>query len=361
MGAVSINRLMGPPIQERRWVANGMLPDGTVQGGLCNITNQIARYRPWEIDFGGPMGFDTLGNEMIPISSTVNRDRWIGRCHTGPFTKQLGVRMLVCQTNYSIGTTLPPSPPGGKLTVTTTAGGVVGVGSFTFGINNSNAANVPSNYGWGTSTITVAANSDYILTFTEVVGGRLVSATVYEIPLDPDTANGYLQSNYAAQMNIYDTDRSGIQSALSGLWKHSGFPVLNWSCEFQSNPQVSNLTTPQNLIDILSTSHDSSTPGWTRDLTNCQRLSQSTSGVPAVLAVFGKWGGASGTGGSVRLVDTNNWLTVPTLTGFSTAGNWLTTTVNLFPGTDKYDLQFWSSTGGTNFSVYGAVLYLHES
>lgn len=330
-----------------------------MQGAFGSQTNQIAYYRNWEITFGGMMGNDPSGVDVIQLSSTSNRDRWIGRCHTGPFTKQLAVRMLVCQTNFGVGGGSSTTPPGGQLTVLTTGGSIIGTASFTFGITNQTALNVPSNYGWGTGYITVPANSDFLLKFTEISGGRLVSATVWEVPLDPDTANGYVQSNYAAQQAIYDTDRSGVQTALYNLWKHSGFPCFNWSVDFQIAPQVTNSLIARNLIDNSSTTIDPTTPGFTVDLTNCARLSQATSGVPAILYVYGQWGGASGTGGNVRL---NGSTPFPvTVSGFNTTGQWLSVATTLPASLTKYDLQFWSSTAGTNFNVMAATLLLYEA
>jgi hypothetical protein len=355
MTSINVPYVFTAPIQERRWVRNGLIPDAEFQSGVCMTANQIARYRGKELfRSSGMCGFDTSGTDALLASTGgTDRDRWRSFCHTGPFTTQIAVDFVMCLQSDN-----KPFNPAGRMRVLTSGGSIVGDAVYHFGNSLTIADNVPSNWGFGTGYVNVSPDTDYQLLFSDVDNARMISATAYEVTLDPDTSNGYIQPGYAATRNIYDADRSDPMLLASSLWKRGGAHLFNWTVDSQASPQVNSLLSTKNVIDGISTGVDATTPGFTIDLTGCNRRSQSS--VPVVLWAYGKWGGASGTGGLVRLRSTNTGAVLATITGFPIAGGWKSATLNLDPSKDKLDLCWASTTGGTNFSIYAASLYQLE-
>lgn len=351
MTTLNVPYLISPAIQVNRWIRNGLIPDAQLQSGLANVGNQIARWRTKEVfRWHGAMGFDPSGVDAL-VTSGSTRDRWLFAFHSGPFAKEVAVRFLMCMQS-----TTDPNDDSARLRILTTGGSTVGDGVFHYGSGHG-SPNLPSNYATGNASVAVSPDTDYTAIISDVNAARIVAATVYERSLDPDTTNGYITGNYAAQMPIYDTDRSEPMALARSMWTRGGAHLMNWSADVQASPATNNLLTYKNVIDGISTGSDSTTPGFTIDLTYCNRLSQATSGVPVVLKAYGTWGG-TGTGGTLRFRNSSG--VSHDLTGFTTSGNWVTATFSL-PGTiDKYDLMTASTTGGTNFSLGAVSLYQLE-
>lgn len=353
MSAVNIPYIIMPPIQETRWVRNGRIVDAGFQSGVANLANQIARWRTKLLFRStGKMGFTTAGADALVLSAgSGERERWRFAFHSGPFAKEVAITFLMCTAS---GTDASFNPYG-QLKILSPGGSLVGTAMYHYG-NSVNASNVPSNYGVGTAYIAVDPDTDYRAVISDFDNARIVSACVYERSLDPDTDNGYVQTGYAAGVNIYDTDRSGPMDIARDMWLRGGAHLLNWSVDGQASPITNSLTTSTNIVDTTSTTVSSSTPGYTLDLSNCDRLSES-SGVPCVLAAYGKYVITPPvSGGTLKLKDSSG-TTLGTVTGFTSTAGWQTTTVNLPAFSGKYDLQFASSSGTGTFSLYAVSLY----
>ncbi len=342
MTTINVPTTARAPIQVNRWARNGQYPDVTLQSQMTELCNQVAAYRPKEV-------FRYVGGIAPVVTSNGDRARWRFAFHTGPFTTKVYCRFLMLQADKS-------GDPYAQMTITDSAGATTGTAIFHYGANGTSATDVPANFGVGADYVTVLPDTDYCGLISDFTQGRILSACVYEVPLDPSTDAGYLDGTFAVGAPILAKHRADLLNMARNLWRRSGSQVLNWSVDVTALVATATAT---NVIDTTSTTVSTATPGFTIDMTGKARVSQTT-GVPCVIKAYGVRTGGIGDDTVVQLVNSAGTL-VASLTGFPNgSADWVSLAFNMPLGIDKYDLQFYRKNG-TPFSLTSVSIYEYEA
>lgn len=352
MTAINVARLAKAPIWVNRFARNGKVPDAALQAAICELANQAGAFRPKEVfRWHGGIG-------SIPASQVGGgqRDRWRFAFHTGPLTTQLWCKFELAQQSNGVGS--GASDAYGRLQIQDTALNVTGNAIFHYGSTSIANVDVPANFGTGSDYINVQPDTDYYGTFSDFNSARMISATVFEVPTDPNTLAGYLEQNFATTGPIYEAHRANAMTLARKLWQRSGAHVLNWCVDVAGAPLTTSSVTPTNVVDAASTTISAATPGYTLDMTGKDRLSQST-GIPCMLFANGFRTGGAGTDPNIVLANSLGAGAV-TLPNFpATTAGWVSIAFNLPLGADKYDLQFYSKNA-TPFSLLAASIFEYE-
>ena len=337
MSNVVVSQLIQPAIQPNSYGRNGQIAAGNAMASLCRGVNQCLRWRTKEL-YSSPGDYDGI-NASAGAGPTT---RWRTYVHTGPYVTTM--RWFMTLARPSSGST---GSPKASIAVTTTAGAAV--------------ASADANYGYGsttttlesmaefTGTLTVSADTDYLITFTVADNGRLVNALLCEESIAPTTANGYVADLYTSLTPIQDDARLAIQTALYALHRRGAAVVFDAHLDAHSSIASA---TDTNIIDGSSTAVAASSPGWTLDMRYKARLKDAAVGVSCTFAAYGSM--AAGTNGSVKIKDSAG-ATLATITGFTTTPSWRTATVT-FPATKaKYDVTY--STTASTFTLNSVAVF----
>jgi hypothetical protein len=342
------------PLQVHAFCRIGKHPSAQMWNALQQSTNQAALYRTREyFSIVAPL-YDCLNNP-----STSDRDRWRFAFRTGVYMHAVYAVVAMVPTNA--GFVHPTINTQANLVIysDTAETTIVATATFSYGAHPGGTTG-----DWGFRHVKVihgiieglTPDTEYYAKFIDVNVGRIQSATVFELQSMSENFSGYLNQNLTAQSEIYDSMRENVATLQKNLWKRGGAKVLNWTRDDGGAPLTRISATMINIIDNSSTAVSASTPGFTLDMTNKDRLSQ-TSGVPVVMYAFGKMGGA-GTG-SVAIKNSAG-STVATVTGFNGTASWKSIAFNLPATADKYDLHF-ASAGLSTLSLYAVSIYEHET
>lgn len=361
------NKQASPPIRTDRWCRNGRNPDAHFMNALNEAANQAALYRSREaFSMIGRVG---TGLGVAMLSSTAGtRERWRGAFHSGPMTHGLYAQIVMVAPDAGANNT---NNTYSKLTVFTdaTESTTLSTTEFSYGAGPQGTTDV---YGVNylktiTKYIEVSPDTDYYLKFTDETYGRLLSASILEMPSMTENFDGFLGQNNSSQTPVLDVMRENLATLTRDLWKRAGARLISFTVDDQSSPKTNATTTFKNIVDGTSTTPSSSTPGYTLDMTNRTRLSQTT--IPCVMKVCGSWldAGSVGSGGTVQLVDSSNTVvaTVGAGAGWSsTTPTWISVNVNMPAVSDKYDLQFRIGSAGQTagtLSLYAISIEEYES
>ena len=334
---------------------NGFYPAATFARQLADLANHVAAFRTKEVF----RSFSPIAAipESASIPVTNQRDRWTCAFHSSPYPAYLWVRLTAAQQ------TDPDSSPYVRvrlstLTPTTVADAVIYAG------RSGSATDTPafiqvteSLFPSSGSLVPIPADTDLTLMFSDFDNARLVAATVYEVSVQPDTDDGYVDpANLAALGPIYANTRENVANILRSMWRVGSAHLVNWTADIQSTPQTIASDTATNLIDGSSTgAPTAATPGFTINLSHCSRFSTSSSGVRVKMFVLAK--DTTDSNGTVQLVDSDNNV-VGSVSSFGTTAAWLSATFYLPAAADKYDLQFLTEDG--TLSVYAVSLFLYD-
>ena len=339
MSNVNVSQLILPAIQPNSYGRNGQLAAGNAMAALCRGANQCLRWRTKEI-YASPGDYDGI-NASAGAGPTT---RWRTYAHSGPYVTTW--RWFMTLARPSSGST---GSPKASIAVTTTAGAAV--------------ASADANYGYGsttttlesmaefTGTLTVTADTDYLITFTVADNGRLVNALVVEESIAATTANGYVADLYTSITPIQDDARLAIQTAMYALHRRGGAVVLQ--AHLTDHGAISSAT-DTNIIDGSSTAVAASSPGWTLDMRYKARLKDSATGVSCWFAAYGSM--AAGTNGTVKIKDSAGTV-LATLSNWTTTPSWKSTTVTLPATKAKYDITY--STAASTFTLTDVAIYEH--
>ncbi len=358
--ALPAARTASPPIQRGRYTRNGQAPDIALINSLNEQTNQGVLYRAGEV-------FRCVGNSaglLPPSSVSATRARWRFSFHTGKYTHSLlAMVCLIPQDSNPGNNTYARLDISTSATYATTAS----TAKFFHGASQGGTAAVPA--GWDALKpivmyLDVDPDTDYYGIFYDIDSGRLMSATVIELTSMTEHFSGYLPQHIPVGGDVLDVYRENLVTLQYNLWRRGGATVMNWtvdgddvSAPYGSGPIATTSSTQTNIVDTSSTTVTAATPGWTFDMTGKERLSQSATGVPCRLEVFGKLD-AAGADGNVYLKDSAG-ATVTSIVGqwTSSTATWKSVTFNLPASAAKYDIHFSRSTGGRTFTMYAANIY----
>jgi hypothetical protein len=357
--AIPASKSASPPIQTDRWFRNGKNPDATALSLLNESANQAGLFRSKCV-------FSSMGRAFLslPTTGTADRGRFRFAFHTGPLTHSLMAVVIMMPTDLDI------APYEGYNTQSrldiftgTTESVVAGSATFTYGVHptGTNATVGFQHLKVLTQYIAIDPDTDYTGLFSNVLVGRIVGATVFELPSMTENFDGYLNQALTAQTPIVDLDRANIAELIRSLWRRAGCHYLNWTLDDQDAPLTTITTPPVNVIDTSITAVSASSPGYTLVADNRARLSQSA-GVPCVMKAFGHMDSGPANGGDVYIKDSAGATVASITSGWTgTTPTWASTSFNLPATTDKYDLQFSTTIGSGEFSLYAISIYHYEA
>jgi hypothetical protein len=338
-----------PAIQADLWARNGLAPDARLASTLNEHANQAAIYRPKQ--YFSYMGrLDSTGGPFTLSGVAGSRARWRFAFRSGPHAH--GLCAIVAMVEPDTGN---DQNSYATLEITNGAGTVVATGTFIYGASPID----PSLYDGGWPLLKqIMAVVDGIPADTELYGtfydqnyGRLQSCCVFELPTLSENG-GYLATNIATNSAIVSTHRQYAAEISNAVWQKGGSQVLNWTRDDGGSALTISSATSTNIIDTTLTGAPTATsPGFTLDMSNKDRLSQST-GVPVTMKVYVS---VSPTlTGTVKLVNSSN-VAVLTATITSTTPAWVTVTGVLPATEEKYDPQF--SCTGASLSLFAISVY----
>lgn len=353
MSTVYIPTQIPRALVTNRFVRNGKIPQAEFQNALATQANQLARWRP-----------KCVFSHSCPIAAipasvpATTRNRWRFAWRSGPYARYLHCYLQVAPSINGAS----PSEPDVTFTVTNGAGSTVGTVTFKYSSlpMTGSPGDTPRYFleaylplKSGGAIVELDPDTEYFGLFSDINGGRLISAMVHEESLAGDTANGYV-TQVSAGSPIYDADRSGVATLLRNLWKQGGAHLFNWSVDDQSSPRTIAVTTDTNIIDTSITTVSAASPGIVLDFDNKTRVSKT--GVSCVLKAYAARGSADG---NVYLKAADG-STLATVAVTSTAA-WYSSGVVEIPSsaTGKCDLMF--DSGGGTLSLYAVSLYQYET
>lgn len=345
MTTLWIPNTLETPLQIRKWVANGKLPDADLEATIarhanfagCWLTQEVARF----------------AQPVTAIPGIGHAYGWRAQWHSSPFAHHLMLRFLVARQDKDA------VDPYVRAEVADTSGTVIGRCDYHYGYGTGTAtSDVPDE--WGTADLllhdptiavlpaSIPTDTDLRLTIT-LSDARLISCVAYELSRPPTTANGYAAQDFGALSPILAADRGDVVEVATGVWKHGAAKLFSYGANTLST-YATNAT--RNVIDRTSTTVSASTPGYTLDLTERSTKRLSASGVPVVLAVYAAVATANGlvglknAAGSLVLS-----ATIPVGTGWTVVTGYLPATVA------KYDLVELAGAPGGTITTHAVSLY----
>lgn len=183
---------------------------------------------------------------------------------------------------------------------------------------------------------------------------RLLSLCVYEVPASgcdlAHTAAVMDHRPYGFELPITDAQHKQIHEVPYLLWRHNAAHVANLVPDTEADFWTRTTNSFANLLDqSASTTPGANTPGISPQLRYHQPAHKDT-----LTCVFGAYArNANSAGGDVRLIDANG--TVATLSSFSTAGEWQSTSVELDGSNSITDLVVALQGDGTNELTVEAI------
>lgn len=333
-------------IQTNQWLRNGRYPDANFYAQFAAQVNHIIRWGCKE-----PFSWATPITSLASSSGTgATRDRWRFAFQTSRFVRELWVLGVMAPATAHSG-----ADGRGVLTISDDPAYAATVGTATFS-GGSLGSDTPKYFTpvfapvveSDGSIITIGSNTDHFGKFEEKGDGRLLSATVFEVAIIPDSAQGYIEDGgaIAYDSSILDKTRQAIADALRGLWLNNGAQAWNWTVEY--NAITRTLPTPLNVVDTTSTAVSAATPGATLDLR--LRSTKRRGTVPMVIQAFGS---NAGNAGSVVLKDSSG--TILATIAINSAAQWYQAPFNAPATLAKYDIQFAATASTTNLfavSIY---------
>jgi hypothetical protein len=353
--------------QPRQMARNGLYPTALFAARVRSLANHAARYRTKQVANFTVHRVASTNGTLWQTGQPSPRTRWRSVFHSSPYAGQLRAALTVSRQQLDTGGTPHATPGFTILTLSTMAGVVLGravvscaSSSTSFADNTAIAEN------WSSRTtvfadvstgapINIPPNTDLQITVTEQDNARTMTLVVFEDSLAADTANGYIDPNVHNLSPILASSRQGVATLLRNMWLNGASHLFNWSFIVDSSgnygPRSTASATPKNIVDVTSTANTASSPGWTLDLSNTGRVSNTNRPV-VVVQVYGKCTVASN--GTVSL--TNSGGGTMSVGPFGTSLGWVSAIGSFIASAQKYDLLF--STAAGTLSVEAVSVYL---
>ncbi len=244
MSSVPISRQARSPIRVSQFTRNGLVPAADFQALLAESTGFAARYRT-KLVFSRSC---TIAG--IPNSTPGERTRWRFAFDSSAYVDTLLVFMEFAPS--SIPVTVAPyglleiCPIG---TSDGSEGAAVGQARIDWGGSNGLLSDVPRNFGGTFSVLVDPADGHTPVSLTPLTAyagrikdvnfARLISCSVIELTLAPDTDDGYPRTGVRSGQPIYDEDRLAVARMQRNLWNYGGQSLWNYTTEVSSSAPVS--------------------------------------------------------------------------------------------------------------------------
>lgn len=347
MSSIHIDPYCRRRIQPRWTCRNGQIVSAHFQQDLCQLTNQIARYR-------GKQLFCSSGD----VTSLVENKVWRFAGQIGPMTGAVIAEVVMAPADH----TLQEHNPNIYLELVNSSGAVVAGGrahfGYSYGITPDEAPQE-----WGVATIALNVVSPTDLRNTAIRGtltaneeARPISCVVYEYALAPDTDNGYIAQSFSIGSPILDADRRAPIDMLHDMYKHGAAPCFGYSSDTDATAPTNSQAVYRNIIDDSSAaSRTTITPGLFASLPYNVRKTKTTVSVK-VEAFAAMAGGGTG---SVRVVSFGGTV-VATLNFTSATGEWQSATGELAGGETWYYIEH-VGDGVNAIATYACSVYQYTA
>jgi hypothetical protein len=222
----------------------------------------------------------------------------------------------------------------------------------------------PSSLGEWTAFLPVDRNSEYEFWLNVENYGRPVGACVFEVHDSSFTsASPVIVSDpgtIAMGNPITDLQHSQMMQYGLSIWKHNGAHLFSWGLD--EDPTVGGGQAPTRTSATAANAFDQTKTTFAandRGVKLQTRYHSPAHATTTTACVFAAWGKVVSTSsGTVTLRDSGG--TLATLSTFSSAGEWKTTTFNLSGTVDTTELQFYIAGGGDDvngFTLGGLSIY----
>lgn len=345
MSLISTPETMPRLLQPYQYANVGHIPQAGWMRRLSDVVNHCRRWRGKEL-------YSSAGAMIIPTSGgAAARARCYFRCHTG-----YGARRFLIGYSIARAKAVAASPGGIRFTAVPVGGGSTITRDITYGAIDAGTTvqDALDELGIGIMiTADCVENKTYECTVEDFQEGRLQHVVVLTEAKAPDTANGYLDPNFAVNQDILDKHRQDLVQKATELYLQNSQPLINFSTNLDSSVSTIAGATETNIVDGTSTAVNANTPGFYVDLTYKRTLARAT--VPVVFAVLAQT--TAGILGVVKLKDSTG--TIATISGITTVKGWFTTTANLTANAGKRDIHA-NADAPNSIKVFAACCYLKD-
>jgi hypothetical protein len=356
MTTVNVPSVLQPALQTNQVIRNSSYPSTAVQSFFQQQTNFILRHRAKEVaSFASGIDDIALGG------FTGTQSNWRFAYRSSSHARHMFVDFVM-----AMGYKGSSDDPFCSMLLENGAGTDIGTATFHYGATDEDIPDQLSTFGSsrqavksGGVIVELAPDTEYFGTFSSTDGGRLVSATVYEVSLDPDTDNGYCTSGVAISSPVMDEDRELVVTNLRDAWKHNAAPLWHWASAVDSAAPTRTTATSRNWIDqtLGAGGVIASDPAVTLvqlpKLSTVRRVT-----VPCKWWVHAKL--ASGVGpATVTLVGQTAGV-VATIGVVTATAAWYSADVDLDAVSDRYALHM-TGDGVVAMTLYASSLYMYEA
>lgn len=344
MANILVPRRIPLPILPSRRVRNGLLPSHLTPHWVARSCNFVTAHCRKAV-FQKQLALASVAG----VGNFTRQWRWL--CRTGEASTGPGaLKLVVVATGFPLSKWYMEVDDGATQTQSDTV------------LYTPGAIDTLDDLGTMIAEVNVDPDTEYeCFIRTEAQSRPLWSAAVFEVHAGAvDTADAIAvdQRKFFNKAPIYDADMQDLVQAPHDLWKHNRSQLLSLARDHGhvgGGAWTRTANSYVNMLDDGSTTVDASSFGFNLPMEFANPYH--TTDVTAVFGVFAT--NANSAGGDVRLEDASG--TLGTLSSFSTAGEWKTTTVTLTGGSDqKVDIQF-RGDGTNELSVEAVSLYLYET
>lgn len=325
---------------------NGRYPDALYHSYVAEEANRVAFYCVKSWSFASPIA-------SVPSAGGVSTTRWRAFIHTSTHCRYAWVRFL----------TMPSNNTGTPVSVAqfTPAGSGVPSAECSFYPGAQTDSDLVSTITpgqartiYGGAFVDLDADTDYEIQIVDQDNCRTLAVSVFEIGLQRDTDNGYIENTFVGGQEILDTHRSSLIGLTRDIWLRNGAPLITYSSSTDATAYAN--TGTRNILDA-STTVTTSTPGFTIDCRYRSTLRRASSGVPCIMRAYLK---TAATTGAALLKDSSG-ATLATCTTSSATAAWVSSGAFYLPATTaKYDLYGSTVAGLGNTTVYAVSVYQLE-
>jgi hypothetical protein len=364
MTAITIPNTATPPIAQKQFIRNSRSPAAELQNMLAERMGYAAAVKPRMLaSFGGALW--SGGASSVAGSLVGTRKRWRFQFHSDSYCQFLRVHFVLARQDDAAAADCNV-----RMRVYSDAAmsTCVAQAKHHYGASSSVPTDAPSEFGSAIVRLTdpddglpvdLTPDTDYWVEFEDVNYARMVSACVWEVPLPPDTDNGYASTNHSAGSPVLDSDRAKLADMGRNLHRRGGPILWCYSSNTDATARVHTnaSATYRNVIDDTSTTVGVTTPGVTLNLVSHATMrQQATTGVPVRMWVY--CANIEDDNGEIRLLDSTG-ATMLSVVCDAAATGWVEATGYLPATLAKYDLHYGGNTEGS-LAVYAVTLYEYE-
>lgn len=346
-----------PPIEVRKFCNNGDPVSAQYWNLLNEATIAAAMYRGKQVfSWSSRVGVNAVS---IPSSAAGTRNRWRAAFHLGPYSTRLMARVVLCPPNNNYG-----NASYGRLTIFSDTAEATAVATADFYYGAAPGTTTVNGYQYLKEVMLpvegLTADTDYTLRFDDINYGRIVCASVFELPSLTEGLTGYLPISLNQDSEVLHVYRQNVATVQKNLCRRGQAHLLNWTVDNQASPVTRTSGTDTNILDNGAIAYAASEPAFGLKLTGHDRLSQ-TSGIPCVMKAWGYMSTGSALG-RVNISNASGTVNTEVEGVWGTTASWQSVAITLPATEDRYFIAAQNFSAGVEQFNLGAVsIYPHET